>query len=107
MANFFIKHFDDYHSITSKTMNYQELGCFPTKDDYGYNRYFGLFFTGQRPSFKRIMNSLKRKISLDTENHKEIHYRTGREIGITEKDLIREIKESLSHDAEEPYCYDD
>jgi len=105
-SNFYIKHFDDYHSITSKTYNYQELGCFPTKDGYGYCRYFGLFFKGRRPSFDKIMQSLLKKVSLDTESEKETHYRTGEEIGLTLEDLEYEVKESLKEEAYEPYVYD-
>ena len=104
---FYIRHFDDYHDITSKTYKYMELGCFPTKEDYGYNRYFGLFYNGRKPSLSKVLKSLKRKVELDTCNHKEIHYRTGEEIGITEQELEKEVKDALKQDANEPYIYDD
>jgi len=98
-AKWKIQDFDDYHSIldrrTDKNGNDKpghaiELGCFP-HPEYGYNRYFGLFYAGRRPSLKKIMNSLKKKVDLEYSEH----YRTGEETTITEKELEHEVKESL------------
>ncbi len=105
--NFKIKHFDDYHEIFSKTYKYLELGCFPAIEDYGYNRYFGLFFKGRKPSLDKVMRSLIKKVSLNTETKKNVHYRTLEEIGITLKELKQEVKEALKIEAEEPYVWDD
>ena len=53
------------------------------------------------------MQSLLKKVSLDTESEKETHYRTGEEIGLTLEDLEYEVKESLKEQAYEPYVYND
>lgn len=103
----YIKHFDDYHSIRSKSYKYQELGCFPTKEDFGYNRYFGLFFKGKRPTLKKILKSLSRKVQFDNDEYQSIHYRTGKDIGITKDDFIYEISEAIKHDPNQPDDHDD
>lgn len=91
---FHIKHFDDYHEIRSKTFKSIELGCFPTKDGFGYNRYFGLFFKGRKPSLQKVLSSLQKKIPLNTVS---IHYRTKEEIPeVTLEDLEYEVKRALS-----------
>lgn len=98
---FMIRHFDDYHEIRSKTHRYIELGCWPVKnEDYGYNRYFGLFFKGRKPSATRVLAALKRKVDLDTPMHYATHYRTGERIGIDEATLKEEVYEvmKLTHD---------
>lgn len=91
---FYIKSFDDYHEIESKTYNTIEFGCFPDKNHLSYNRYFGLFYKGKIPNFSKIINNLKNKIEFDKEI---IHYYTGENIGITLKQLEQEIKEVLKN----------
>lgn len=103
---FFIKHFDDYHEISSKTHKYLELGCFFV-DEYGYCRYFGLFYKGKRPSLSKIMNSLKRKVCIKDKETNTCHYYTGEDVGLTFEDLLYEVKESLKQQANDPYPYND
>jgi len=94
-----IQSFPDYHDIldrrTDKDGNDKpghaiELGCFPARHA-GCNVYFGLFYTGRRPSIKKIMNSLKRKVDLEESSH----YFTGEDTTITLEVLEYEVKESL------------
>lgn len=88
---FKIKHFDDYHEIRSETCKSIELGCFPV-EDYGYCRYFGLFYKGTKPSLDQVMASLKKKVSFG----EFYHYRGGEhDIGITLKDLEKEVRSAL------------
>lgn len=52
-----IVHFDDYHEIPEAVRdgNHRiELGCFPTKG-FSYYRYYGLFYSGRRPSLDAIL----------------------------------------------------
>lgn len=102
MTKFFIKNFADYHKIRSSTHKYIELGCFPSKEGWGYNRYFGLFFKGRKPALNKVLKSLKRKVDFDTEIK---HYRTGLDIGITEQELENEVKESLAGEPNGPDIY--
>jgi hypothetical protein len=94
-SKFTIKHFDDYHEIQSETQNCIELGCFPPKrTDYGYFRYFGLFYKGRKPSFNAVMEKMRRLVYVGQYQH----HRTGDEIGITAKDLENEVKHHMSRD---------
>ncbi len=88
--NFYIKHFDDYHEIESETHNCMELGCYPTKDGYGYNRYFGLFWRGKRPGIKSILQSILKKVEFG----ESIHYRTGEDVGFSKDQIISEVREA-------------
>lgn len=56
----YIKNFDDYHEIkNTKTKKALEIGCFPPGDeDWGYCRYFALFYSGKRPSLKEVYDYL-------------------------------------------------
>ncbi len=105
---FYIRHFDDYHEIVSKTHKYLELGCFFI-EEYGYCRYFGLFFKGKKPSLSRVMNSLKKKVTIKNEKENSYcsHYFSGKDVGHTYEELIHEVKESLKIQEEQPYAYDD
>lgn len=93
-ATWFIGQFDDYHEIREdaflgshgKKFKAVELGCFPV-EDYSYNRYFGLFYTGRRPSFDEILKAVKKKVVL---SDKEVETRD-----ITLESLKYEIKQSL------------
>lgn len=86
-SNFKIKHFDDYHSIYSDTYKTVELGCFPV-EEFGYSRYFGLFYKGRKPSLKKILSSLKKKVCYESINH----YITEYYIGITLEELEEEVR---------------
>jgi hypothetical protein len=91
LNKFYIKHFNDYHDIESETYKCEELGCYPAKNfDGGYNRYFGLFWKGRKPSLKKVVASMLRKVDF-SENE---HYFTGDDISITKADLISELKEN-------------
>lgn len=91
-----IRHFDDYHDIiyrdkrydTGEKYNTLELGCYPVKD-YGYNRYFGLFYKGRKPSLKRVYASMLRKVEFG-ENYN--HYPDG-DVVMTKEDLLYELKQ--------------
>lgn len=99
-STFFIKHFDDYHEIRSKTHKYIELGCFPPKkDNPGYCRYFGLFWKGRKPSIAKVIASLKKKIDLSGENR---HYFSNVDISINLKDLTEEVQSMMSDNGEGP-----
>jgi hypothetical protein len=91
-TNFYIKHFDDYHEIRDNEYKSVELGCFPPKrGNYGYFRYFGLFYKGKRPSFETVFPEIKKLVYTGS----FIHYRTSEDITVTEKDLKRELKKVL------------
>lgn len=65
MRDFYVEHFADYHEIEG-THGYTaiELGCFPTENQQ-YNRYFGLFYKGRRPSLKVILEVLEGMVRID------------------------------------------
>ena len=62
---FFVGRFEDYHSIdsmqwrsgTGKKVNVIELGLFLPLDSHR-REYFGLFYTGRKPSLERVMKVL-------------------------------------------------
>lgn len=91
-APFMIKHFDDYHEIRSNTHKTIELGCFPTKD-YGYFRYFGLFYKSAKPTYEQVLQSIKSKVKFG----EFVHYRgDGEDIGIQfDDEFKKEIKSAL------------
>lgn len=99
-SSFSIRHFNDYHEIYSNTLNTIELGCFPV-EEYGYCRYFGLFYKGRKPSLKKVMASIKKKVDFG----EVAHYRTGHDIGITLSDLEYEVKEALKSKPTTPKDY--
>ena len=88
--NWMVKHFDDYHEIQSDSYNVIELGCFPGAE-YGYCRYFGLFYSGKRPSLPVIIESVLSKVTLGEFRH----YRTGEDIGYEEETVIKKIKDAM------------
>lgn len=59
-----IKSFDDYHDIMDykedEYLGRHELGCFPS--DFGYSRYFGVFWNAELPTKKEILNCLQKKV---------------------------------------------
>jgi hypothetical protein len=91
--DFYIKHFNDYHQIQDDEYKSIELGCFPPKNgDYGYFRYFGLFYKGRKPSFKTVFSLMKERVYLGS----FYHYRGNNEdIGINENDLKTQLQKSL------------
>lgn len=89
--NYYIKHFSDYHEIQDDEYKCVELGCFPPKRSYDFCRYYGLFYKGRRPSFKTIFPKMKKLVHIGY----FCHYRTGDDIGITEKELKSELKKVL------------
>ena len=85
-----IKCYDDYHEIQdTKVCKSIELGCFPTKDGL-YAKYFGLYYNKKlpKPSFKEIKNSLYDKVQFG----KFVHYRTGKDIGVTEEYVEEQVR---------------
>lgn len=96
--SFTIKHFNDYHEIRSNTYKTIELGCFPV-EEYGYCRYFGLFYKEAKPSLDRVMKRLQKKVSLG----EFYHIRGGEDdIGITLNDLKLEVKRALKSSPDMP-----
>ena len=96
--NFKIKHFDDYHEIPMhfhnqrKFNHYLELGCFPCKRiNYGYFRYFGLFYNGRRPSLKTLMKKIDNVVYYGYPRHwhEEDSYTSKSEV---EKEIKRSLK---------------
>lgn len=92
MNKFSIRHFDDYHEIQSETQNAIELGCFPVPN-YGYCRYFGLFYTGRRPTITKVLPLVLKKVCLGHYHH----YRTDEEIGTNRKEVEREVRRALKY----------
>ena len=88
MKTWKIQHFDDYHSITQYEGEYKviELGCFPVKENYGYDRYFGLFYKGKKPKFEDVFAAMKKKVKF---NLPSINW------PLTENDLSIEIKKAI------------
>lgn len=89
---FYIKPHLDYHEIRdTKTHKSIELGCFLPKGG-NFCRYYGLYYKGQKPSLKRVCNSLFKKIELD--NNLVSFYMKDDFINYKE-DVIVELKQTL------------
>jgi hypothetical protein len=89
---FMVKHFDDYHDILHYDGEYNaiELGCFPVRE-YGYCRYFGLFYKGRKPLIRKVLDSVLRKVTL----RKLGHYRSGEDISYSRNEVLTEILRSM------------
>lgn len=86
----FVKHFNDYHDIQSETYKTLELGCFPVKD-YGYCRYFGLFYKGKMPSIDKVLERVWRYV----EKGEVRHYYTGQDISFDKNQVRNEIYDAI------------
>lgn len=84
--NWYIRSFDDYHDIESETFNTFELGCFP-EPNFGYCRYFGLFYKGKRPPRKQVIGRLLKRVFVGKINNE----RTGTDISVTKEEVISEV----------------
>lgn len=88
---FYIKHFSDQQEVKeTETHKVIDLGLLPT-DDYDYFRYFGLFYSGSKPSYKKIIKSLKNKVMVGSFAHSY----TGKEIGIDFNYVEEQVKKKL------------
>lgn len=90
---FYIKAFDDYHEIEKRgKFKALELGCF-YEDKFNYSRYFGLFYTGRLPAFKRIFNSLSKKMVMVNKKEAYIQLERGFETVIKFRKNLKGINE--------------
>lgn len=98
-----ISHHDDYHEIIHCEGKYKtlEIGCFPVKgNSFGYCRYFGLFYTGRKPTFSQVWPSLERKIDFGKCNHNN-----GEDISVTKSEVQTALKKTLKRQADNiDYC---
>lgn len=88
-TKWYLQSFGDYHEIPLTDSNYKsiEIGCFPVRN-YGYCRYFGLFYKGRRPKLQEVYNRLIPKISVGD----FYHYRTNENIGYSPGDIRKELR---------------
>jgi len=90
-----IKTFNDYHEIKdTKHLKAIELGCFPSKEFYGYCVYFALFYNKnkKKPLFKDVEKLLFSKIDFS----ECYHYRTNKNISVKKEDVSYEVKKILN-----------
>jgi hypothetical protein len=88
-----IKIFNDYHEIQDTKACYSiELGCFPPKGGECY-KYFALFYNKKlsKPKYEDVKKNLFKKIDFGD----FIHYRTGKNISISQEEVEKCVRDAL------------
>lgn len=82
---------DDYHEFDDVPKGHKviELGCFPTEHK-SYTMYFGVQYTGRKPSLDRVWKKVKSLVCFKTIGTRLAEYQ------FTEELVLEEVKAALN-----------